>query len=107
MSHRVRIAQKGWKGSGPAESADDVAVGLGVLWVEIDGHRFEEVFEAQVVARHDEFTPGAALTFQLIGPVEIVYVGADGEELSSVEARETPLMAYGTAMPVPEEATTT
>lgn len=97
--HRVRIAQLGWDGHHPAESAEDVQVGIGIHWVEIDGHRFDAVLRARVVAAHDEITAGPTLVLQLIGPVEIVYVDSDGNEIGVPDLRgSTPTLQHNTIM---------
>lgn len=77
---KIRIAQKGWYGGSHAETAEDVAVGIGVLWVEIDGHRLADITSVSFRAARDEITM-PILEVDVIGPVEIVYCDKDGNEL--------------------------
>jgi hypothetical protein len=81
---KIRIAMKGWSKFGPAETADEVRIGVGVPWVEVDGHRITEVVKAEIKTTEDGFQE---VTVSLIGPVEIVYVGRDGEPLPGVHAQ--------------------
>lgn len=81
---KVRLATKAvGNGTQPVESMDDVRAGIKMPWVELDGHRFEDLAEARI-----EMASNGALrtyvTFQFIGPVEIVYVDRDGNEISSI-----------------------
>jgi len=78
--HRVRIAQEGWQQSEPARTVDEVQVGIGCWWVEIDGHRFDRVIAAQVCPADDEVTV-PHMTLELLGSVEVVYVDRDGRPL--------------------------
>ena len=100
--HRVRVAQTGWNVDRPAETLDDVTTGLGVEWVEIDGHRFDRVISATVVASKDAVTLGPWLVVQVVGPVEIVYVDSAGAELGAVETDVTPKLEHGTALDRPD-----
>lgn len=80
MGHRIRLAQRGWDGDHAAETMDDVGAGIGLLWVEIDGHRFEGVVRADFTAdKVDAMIP--LLHLEIIGPVEIIYIGKDGQPL--------------------------
>lgn len=77
----LRIAQRGWNGSQPARTLDEVGIGLQCLWIELGGVRCENVAEVEFAARNAFTTP--RVTLEWIGPVEIVYVGADGQILGS------------------------
>lgn len=79
---KIRLGQQGWKGSTPAETLDEVFVGLKLLWVELDGHKFEDVISAEFRADVDDIGQ-IGLVVKPIGSFEVVYVGQDGEELGS------------------------
>lgn len=76
----LRIAQRGWNGSQGAETADDVTIGIGCWWVEIDGVRIERIVRAEIVAADDEISI-PRLILDVADGVQIVYVDADGEPL--------------------------
>lgn len=85
--HRVRIAQRGWHGAAPASHVDDVQVGVKLPWVELDGHRYDDLVSAAVRFADDEATL-PELTLQVIGPVAIVYVDSDGEPLPGQQSEQ-------------------
>jgi hypothetical protein len=78
------VAQRGWAGVDFADSVDEVRAGLNLEWVEVDGHRFEDVVSAELKAE-EGFT---TLHVEFIGTVEVVYLGRDGQELGSQTALE-------------------
>lgn len=83
---KVRIGQRGLARSSRApETVDDVDLGYRVMWVELDGHRFEDVVTVAFSAGGDEITT-PSITLNLIGAIEMVYVGADGEPLPGAPA---------------------
>lgn len=82
-SHKVRIATYGYRaGSGRAETLDEVTHGIRIPWVEIDGHRFDAITHAVIDLGKDDVT-SVEVTVAVIGPVELVYVDADGNELGA------------------------
>ena len=87
MKHTIRIAQCGWHSDHAAETMDEVAIGIGVYWVEIDWHRIDDVCRVEFTADKDEFTV-ARMTMDVMGPVEIVYVNEQGEPLPGDPAVE-------------------
>ena len=77
-AHVIRIAQRGWRMMQPADALDHVHTGLHVLWVEVDGHRMENVASVRL-----DLQGGFPDTeIHLIGRVELVYLGENGEELT-------------------------
>lgn len=82
----IRIAQQGRGRSAPAETLEEVVAGIGCHWVEVDGVRLTAaehgLASAQFAATNGEFSV-PTLVLSVIGPVEVVYLGADGEELGS------------------------
>ena len=79
----IRIAQQGRSSDSIAESLDEFVAGYGVHWVEVDGVRWtaeQGLTEVDLRIAHDEFN-GAVVTLHTFGPVEIVYLGVDGEPL--------------------------
>lgn len=81
--HRVRVAQRGWIADRAASSLEEVSAGVGVYWVEIDGHRFEHVGGIEFEARQGEFSV-PVLRLPIIGSLEVVYLDQSGNELGSV-----------------------
>ncbi len=82
---KVRLATRAvGKGVSDPTSMDDVRAGVKMPWVELDGHRFSDLAEARVEMAHNGVLH-TFVTFQFIGPVEIVYLGRDGEEIGTVE----------------------
>lgn len=63
-----------------ATEPENIVAGVHCLWVELDGHRFEDVVSATFKAAEDSLV-GCRLVLEPIGPVELVYVGADDQEL--------------------------
>lgn len=99
--HVVRIGQRGWTLDRAATSLDEVQCGVDLLWVEIDGHRFESVVDAKVGSIDWESVTVPAVTVRIAGPVEIVYCSPDGEPLpgdsdGGPQTVEDGEFAYGT-----------
>jgi hypothetical protein len=82
MAHKVRLAQRGWHHESAAKTAEEVEVGVDLLWVEIDGHRFSDVVSAEYRIAEGVNVP--VITVEVIGPVEIVYLDKDGNEFEGV-----------------------
>lgn len=95
--HRVRIGQLGWNSDRAALTLDEVQCGIGVHWVEIDGQRYEHVVSAHVRAAKSQLTR-ATLVVQLVGPIELVYVDDDGNELGAREVEATPILQHGSIL---------
>lgn len=76
----IRVAQRGWNGSMPAETVEDVTAGIGCYWVEIDGVRIERVVRVEVVSDGQEVTV-PRLVVDVCDGVQILYVDADGNPL--------------------------
>lgn len=90
---RLRIATEGRTGVSFAQRLHEVIIGRGVVWVEIDGVRVEDVsgvrigiqkgFQVNVIELDSAFfEEGVAAEIEVLGNVELVYVGADGEPLT-------------------------
>lgn len=80
----IRIAQKGITAdSGTARSLKEVVAGVAMQWIELDGHRFSDVISADLKIGPDEFMK-TRLELEIHGPVELVYVDHEGEELGGV-----------------------
>lgn len=77
---KITIAQQGWAGSTPAKSLEEVRAGVKLPWIELDGHRLSDIAAVAFRAAGDEFGK-ATMTVELLGPVEIVYVGENGQPL--------------------------
>lgn len=77
---KIRIAQQGWGHDGPAKSLEEVRAGVKLPWIELDGHRLSDIASVEFRAATTEFGM-ATMTVELLGPVEIVYIGADGQPL--------------------------
>lgn len=77
---RIRIAQQGWAAVQAAKNLEEVKAGIRLPWVELDGVRLTDIASVEFSAGADEFGQ-ARMTIELLGPVEIVYVGPDGEPL--------------------------
>lgn len=93
---RIRIAQKGWNVSSAAETPDEILVGVRCMWVEIDGCRITDVISANVRVADDSAT-AAVLETRVYGPIELVYLLADGTEVSRfIEPSELPTMDFKT-----------
>lgn len=96
---QIRLAQRGWNGFRPAATAEEVQQGVDLLWVEIDGHRFEDIVAATVRADRGIAVP--TIELQLAGAVEIVYLDTNGEELGPLgHATPGETFEYGTRRPV-------
>lgn len=78
--HHVKVGTRAWGFDSSASNADDVRLGVGAEWVEIDGHRFEGVVAAEVVVDTDRFVV-PVVTLRLVGPVEIAYLDDAGEQI--------------------------
>jgi hypothetical protein len=75
---KIRIATLGWQGARAARYREDVAVGIGPQWVELDGVRTTDVIGAKVeVAEGD----GTVVTLTIAAAAEMILVDADGKEL--------------------------
>lgn len=107
---RIRIATKALPKVGVhpdnMKSLDDVIGGVKIPWVELDGHRYDELTDAAIEVKfgHSQFQENR-LSFGLIGPVEIVYLHGD-VEIGSVVADLTKLpdrMDSDTLVPPPDE----
>lgn len=100
---RIRIAQRAWAGSHPADTLDDTVIGLAMPWVELDGHRFDQISHAHIAIDSRGFP---TITIGLIGLVEMVYLDSNGDVIGSVVT--DPVTLDGTefdgtsAVPVPE-----
>lgn len=81
---RIRIAQKAACNGGNCESMDDVIAGYAMPWIELDGHRITDVAAATFTAGRGEIQ-GVTLTLDAIGPVQLVYIDHDGNEIGEVE----------------------
>jgi len=77
---RVRIAMLGVGDGTVAETVEDVTIGVKVPWVELDGHRFEDIVAATFEAAGDGIST-CRLVLEPIGRVELVYVDHDGDPL--------------------------
>ena len=82
----IRVAQQGRTIDSPAETLDEVIAGFRCMWVEIDGVRLTAEDHGLVsfsfTARNGEVTiPEVVL--RLVGPVEVVYLDGDGNELGA------------------------
>lgn len=82
---KIRIASRGWNGNAPADTLDDVGVGLALSWVEIvgdDGDSWripgDALTEAKVGTGSGAFQE---VELTLYGAVEMVYVDIRGEPL--------------------------
>jgi hypothetical protein len=91
---RIRIAQKGWRGAEQARTLEEVQVGVTLPWVELDGVRFTDIAGVEFSASKDGFGE-ARLTIDLLGSIEVVYVGPDGEDLGAVEMTVGQMLAAG------------
>jgi hypothetical protein len=80
--HRVRVAMKGWNRSQAATTPDEVSSGVMMPWVEIDGVKYDAVTHAEFHADEHDFSR-LTVTIGVLGPVDLVYLGPDGEELVS------------------------
>lgn len=82
----IRIAQQGRCQSRPAETLDEVVAGVGCYWVEVDGVRLTAadhgLVSAQFAASGGEFSV-PSLLLSVVGPVEVVYLDGDGNELGA------------------------
>lgn len=87
----IRIGQLGWDRDSPAETVDDVTLGIGVYWVEINGVRIERVMRAEVIARDDEFTV-PRIVLDIADGVQIVYVDRDGDPLPGEPVDTDPVL---------------
>lgn len=91
---RIRIAQKGWRGAEAAKTLEEVGVGVTLPWIELDGVRFTDIASVQFLATKDGFGE-ARMTVELLGSIEVVYLGADGEPLGAVEMTPGQAIAAG------------
>jgi hypothetical protein len=89
----IRIGVKGWDEASYAKRRVDVRAGLDVEWVEVEGVRIHRVTGARIhlfKGFHTvtlELGPGphdksVAMELDVLGAVELVYLGADGEPLT-------------------------
>jgi hypothetical protein len=76
----IRVAQEGWVDCVPAKTVDEVRVGIGCYWVEIDGVRIDKIVRAEFVAAEGEFSL-PRLVIDVAAGMEIVYVDRNGEPL--------------------------
>jgi len=88
------------------ETLDDVRFGAKIPWVELDGHRFEDLTGAQVNIRagYDDATI-ASLTLDLVGPVEVVYLVGDrvvGSAPTPVDRLPAEMGPQTAVMPAPD-----
>lgn len=92
MPARIRIGVEGRSGASYAESLADVVLGRGVHWVEVDGTRLTGITGVRLDIANgfhttrlvlDESFHGehVATEIGMLGSVELVYLGADGEPL--------------------------
>lgn len=79
---KIRIATKAWNYSVAAKSRDDARVGIGPMWVEIDGHRHDEVLSAVVETGESSTT---VVTVKFIAAAEMVLLNADGQIIPQPE----------------------
>lgn len=77
QAHLLRVAQRGWDGPANAKSIEETHAGIEVAWIEIDGHRLDNVTKVEVVMDEHFTTP----VVTLVARVEIVYVDKDGKPL--------------------------
>lgn len=81
---RVRVATRAVAREGGTPTGIDPFVhGVGVPWVELDGHRFNAVTSVQVRFSATHFNE-TEIVLRCIGPVELVYVDGHGEEIAHV-----------------------
>lgn len=78
--HTLRIAQIGWGIDRAAGHVDEVSAGVRCMWIEIDGNRFDNLIEAHIKIRDNEFTT-PVVTMEFAAPIEIVYTDSDGVPL--------------------------
>lgn len=91
----VRAVPKPSVSGGPESirSLDDVAAGLGVMWIELDGHRFAEISSVAFRAEAREMDQ-PTIEVDLIGTLEIAYMVGDREVGSvALPAMETGRLA--------------
>lgn len=88
--HAIRIAMKGWHGSEQATTGDEVDAGVALPWVEIDGVKYGAITHAEFHADKGAFNE-TLLTIGFLGPVSIVYLDKDGNELAVDENVKPPL----------------
>lgn len=81
---KIRVATRAvGKGGGKVETMDDVHGGLKIPWVELDGVKYDDVINATIEVQRGSMLR-TQITFEFIGPIEIVYVDKDGVEIGSV-----------------------
>lgn len=97
-SHKIRIATYGHARGGRAASVEEVTCGIRVPWVEIDGHRFDAITHAVIDFGKDDLA-SCEVTLGVIGPVEVVYVDAEGDPLPGAPSPLVdPATGYGSTM---------
>lgn len=105
---KITVAQRAiGPGGSFAKTIDEVTCGIGALWVEIDGHRTDEVRSVmlRMATDRDDETGGSrhevtCPTIEFFANVEIVYIDGDGNELGRREG-STPdaTIRHGTTVP--------
>lgn len=90
----IRIATQAWAGAEPATTIEETVIGLHLPWVELGGVRVSNVASAAIdlagrASSGPSAVPGeggfAEVTVVFVAPVEVVYVGEDGEPLAPGE----------------------
>lgn len=78
---KVRIAMQGINNGDTPGTVEEVTHGVRMPWIELDGHRFQDVISARFEAGKDEVS-SCELILRVIGPVELVYTDGRGVPLS-------------------------
>jgi len=103
---KIRIATRAVGKQGRVvETMDDVQAGVKIPWVELDGTKYSDLVNATIEVDRSSVLR-TAITFEFIGPVELVYVDGDGAEIGSVVTDPGSLprvLDRNTWIPVPDE----
>ena len=81
---RIRIAQRAWEGASGVDEIGPSTVGIGLIWIELDGVRFTDVESA--VIRMDDGDAVPEIAVRIFGTLDIAYLDRNDQEITTVNA---------------------